>query len=143
MAVVNRDLDPTQKVAVLTGVAQPYVVAATYSVGPIPWPSKLVAAQAQANGLSGAPQMFLQLHRFIAGTGFTSIVLGSTVVVPAFGTSGGVTLSVSAAGTTYPLLAGDLLVFSNPAANTAAAQANIACVIQATQDIKSAFGYTP
>lgn len=142
MAIVNRDLDASEQRHVLVGQAQPYIVAATYGIGPIPFPSKLVAAQAAGRGLSGAPQMILQVHRFIAGTGFTAIVLGSTVVVPAFGTSGGVTLSVSAAGVTYPLLAGDVLVFNNPVADTACASVNVSCVIQATQDIRSAFGYT-
>lgn len=142
MAIVNRDLDVTEQRHVLLGVAQPLIVAATYHIGPVPFPSKLVAAQASAIGLSGAPQLILQLHRFIAGTGFTAITLGSTVVLPAFGTSGGVSMSVQAAGVTFPLQAGDVLVFNNPVADTAAARCNVACVIQATQDIRSAFGYT-
>lgn len=140
MAIVNRDLDSTQQRAEYQSSLANTVTGATYHVALVPYPARLISCYATGVGLSGAPHISLWAHRFIAGTGFTSIVMGSTVVLPAFGTSGGVTLSVQAAGNTYLLQAGDALVLYAQNANTGATEIQVATVVQALQDIKSEFG---
>lgn len=140
MAIVNRDLDNTEQRETLNGQIQAAVTGVTYCVAQVAYPAQLISAWVSGRGLSGTPHLSMWLHRFTPGSGFTSIVMGSTVALPSFGTSGGITFNVSAAGVTYPLQTGDQLVIYTQAANTAADQISSSLVVEALQDIKTAYG---
>ncbi len=90
-------------------------------------------------GISGAPNVLLKALRFVAGTGGTSFAIGSTFAVTAFGTSGYVSYSLPAAGSSLlQLQKGDLLVAVQGGGSGAASTATIIdVVIQNVQDIKT------
>jgi hypothetical protein len=113
----------------------------TYVVGQVPYPAQLISAWTSGRNTSNTPHVSLWVHRFTPGSGFTSIVMGSTVALPEFGTSGGVTFNVAAAGVTYALQAGDQLVaYVQPAATSTVSQLSVSFVVEALQDIKTAYG---
>lgn len=140
MAIVNRDLETSEQRHVLSASVDGAATGVTYALGIVPFQSKLISAMIVAKGLSGAPVGTLWNHRFIPGTGFTSIVMGTSVLIPAFGVSGGITFGVLAAGVTNPLQSGDVLTLATGVANTGAERYVVTYVIQALQDIRSAFG---
>lgn len=140
MAIVNRDLFSTQQRDSYSAALAPTVTGLTYGIMTVPYPATLIAANVAANGLSGAPNFSLWLQRFIVGTGITSIVMGTSQVITTFGTSGAIGFSLNGSGASFPLQAGDQLILSTAAANTATASTSVTLVIQALQDIKSHFG---
>lgn len=140
MAIVNRDLETSEQRHVLSASVDNTITGATYGLCVVPFQSKLISAMASSVGLSGAPIGTLWMHRFIVGTGFTSIVLGTSVAIPAYGLSGGVTFNVLAAGVTNPLQSGDQLTLATGGANTGSVRTVVTFVIQALQDIRTAFG---
>lgn len=139
MAIVNRDLDSSQQVVNASETINNVVTGATYTVTVVSQPAQLVGAGVACKGLSGAPNLSLWIHRFIAGSGFTSIAVGASMVAWAFGTSGGQTFNVGG-GVTYNLMAGDVVALSTAAANTAAESINVSLAMKALQDIKTQFG---
>lgn len=143
MAIVNRDLDSSQKVVNLTRSVQldgaVNTVGLTHGVAVIPAPMQLVGAGVASIGLSGAPNLSLWLQRFVAGSGFTSINMGASMAAWDFGVSGGQTFNV-AAGVTYPLQTGDQLVLCGAGSNLAARSVTVTLALKALQDIKSSFG---
>lgn len=153
MAVVNRTLDASEQRKVFEVNTQALATGVTLQLGIVPYPSVLVEAQIAAWGLSGAPTYALAINRFITGTGFTTIVVGTgTSNIPAeFGTSGpgafGASLFgasgmvLAAAGSTLlNLLPNDVLTLTSGVANTAVKALSCAVVIQPIQDIKVHFG---
>ena len=140
MAIVNRDLYSTQQRDTYSASLVNTVTGATYNLMTVPYPATLIAANVAANGLSGAPNYSLWLQRFIAGAGITSIVMGTSQVITTFGTSGAIGFSLNGSGASFQLLAGDALILSTAAANTASTSTSVTLVIQALQDIKSHFG---
>lgn len=150
MAIVNRDLDPSQQrqtyqalldrtpSSISAGIANPGLSTGnTFLVCNIPFPSQLMAASEACYGTSGSPVHSLWIYRFAAG--FTSIAIGQTMAITAFGTSGIQGFSLFAA-TTFQLLAGDQLVLYTQASNAAVANAMVTVVVKALQDIKTDFG---
>ena len=140
MAIVNRDLFSTQQRDCYSAALAPTATGLTYAIMTVPYPATLIAANVSANGLSGAPNYSLWLQRFIAGSGITSIPMGTSQVITTFGTSGAIGFSLNGSGASFPLLAGDALILSTAAANTSSASTSVTIVIQALQDIKSHFG---
>ena len=140
MAIVNRDLDSSEQKRVVNIKLGGTVTGSTYLLHVVPSQSRLVAAVQAAEGISGSPVHSLWLYRFNAGAGLTNIVLGSTIPVTAYGTSGAATFSVSAAGMTNPLQAGDALVLFVQGANSAVSGCAVGLAIQALQDIRSSYG---
>jgi len=139
MAIVNRDLDPTQQRMVYTAPLTNTITGQTYPLLVVPSPSSLVAMQQCVTGLSGAPNHSVWLQRFVAGAGVTSIVFGASMASVAFATSGGQSFTL-AAGVTFQLQAGDLLMLSTAAANTASTSTVVTLVLRQLQDIVSDFG---
>lgn len=144
MAIVNRDLDPSQQVVNFTasvpvGFVAGGPVGLTNGIAVMPSPGQLVGAGVACQGLSGAPNLSLWLNRFIVGTGYTAIALGASLVAQALGTSGGQTFNVGA-GVTYTLQAGDVISLVAAGANTAIQSATVTLSVKALQDIKSQFG---
>jgi hypothetical protein len=94
-------------------------------------------------GVSGAPSVQLNVDRFIAGVGFTTIILatGTSNTPAAFGTSGVSSAVLATAGSTLRnLLANDVLVLTTGGTNAAANAIVGAVVIRPIQDIKVQFG---
>lgn len=110
----------------------------TFMLATISRPCQLIAAESVVWGLSGAPLHNLWLYRFAGG--FTSILMGNTLTVSAFGTSGAQNYTLSAAAVSFPLVAGDQLFLNTLVAATSVASAQITLVVKSLQDIKTDFG---
>lgn len=152
MAIVNRDLDPSQQsivveqtvyggvaVSASLGLFTPGVATGrTYVIAEVPGPMQLVAAQAAAFGVSGSPAHSLWVYRFSGG--FTSLgAIGQTLAVQGYGTSGAQAFSLFA-GTSILLQAGDLIALYTQGSNAAVDSVTVSLVLKATQDIKTSFG---
>lgn len=103
----------------------------------IPRAMQIQQAQVTCIGISGAPQALLGCLRF--GTTSASFVIGTTTLIPAYGTSGYMPYSVGAAGsTTLNLAKGDLLVMQQLGGSGAATTNTLmTIVVKNLQDIKS------
>lgn len=146
MAVINRALDASEQRKIIAAkyVATELTNGLTNHIGFVPWPGVIDAGQIAVEGVSGAPAYVLGVARFIVGTGFTLIVVGSSQVPPALGTSGvmGSGLSLPASGSTLlNVLANDLLMLSTLGGTGAAAtKVSVSVVVKPIQDIKTHFG---
>lgn len=141
MAIVNRDLDSSQQVVNFSELVQNTTVGSSYGLVVVPCQMQLVGAGVISKGLSGAPNLSLWIERFIAGSGYTAINVGASLVAQAFGTSGGQTFNC-ASGVTWQLQAGDVVSLATAGANTAALSHTVTLALKALQDIKSSFGST-
>lgn len=142
MGVINRTLDNSQQRYVVNTTSAATATGVTGIIVQIDTPVVLEAAQMAAFGLSGAPSVQLVINRFIAGTGFTAISVGSANIVPAFGTSGVMAAGASlpAAGSTLlNLVPNDVIMFQTGVANTAVTGLTINLVLRPIQDIKKYF----
>lgn len=139
MAIVNRDLDSSQQRETYVSTIAPTATGLTYLLAVVPFPAQLIAVQQTAVGLSGAPNHSLWLNRFVVGSGITTMIFGNSIVVTANGTSGPQGFSLATAAS-FLLQAGDVLLLSTAAANTAAASVAVTTVVKALQDYKTSFG---
>lgn len=137
MAIVNRDLAPSQQVRVVDRNFGAVATGVTSVVCLVEAPSQVVAGAVKAFGLSGAPVWSLQILRAVAG-GLTTIGLGATVTL-AEGTTyvQGISFSL---GATNLLQTGDEVIVTSSVANTAALSAQVTLALKATQDVKTFFG---
>lgn len=139
MGIVNRDKDVSEQQAIFEARVQPAVTAATYILMVVPYQAQVMSAMQSVRGLSGAPNHSLWIQRFVAGSGVTSINIGASIVASAFATSAAQTFTLTSAATNL-LQAGDLILLSTDAANTASAEVVVALSLKALQDIKTNFG---
>ena len=151
MAIVNRDLDPTQQRYVFTTLPIPIgisVLANATSISQIqtiaiaPCGSQLLQVATSAFGLSGTPSVGIQVQRFVVGKGLTTIALNgsSLLTISAYSTSGVQVHTLPAAGNTLVLLqSGDHVQLITSTANTSAAY-GVEAVLQILQDVKSDYG---
>lgn len=141
MAVVNRDLDASEQKLVLNAPIGLLGTAATFALALVPYPATLKAVQVAANGLSGSPFWNIEVHRFIAGSGFTAISPGGTLTVAAMGTSGVQGVSLVASGSSLlNLITNDVIAVRTGAANTAVLNGVVSVAVQALQDVKAVYG---
>lgn len=141
MPLVNRDKDVSEQKEVLQSALGVIGTATTLSIVQVPYPSTLREIHVQANGLSGAPFWNFEIHRFIAGTGFTAMSVGSTTTLTAYQTSGIQNISLLASGNSLlNLIAGDCVSVRTGAANTAIGSGVVSVVIQTIQDVKAQYG---
>lgn len=108
----------------------------------VPYTGQLLKVTSAGYGLSSTPTVGLQIQRFIAGVGLTTIPINgsSLLTISAFSTSGMQTHSLPAAGNSLvQLIAGDQVQAVTSTANSAASYAFNA-VIQCLQDFKSQYG---
>lgn len=153
MAIINRTQDASEQRKVMQVALGAVATGVTNVIGVVPYPAVLDEAQIVAYGLSGSPSYALNVDRFIAGTGFTTIVLGtgSSNTPAAFGTSGAGSFGTSlfgasgmilaAAGSTLlNLLPNDVLVLTSGGSNAAAKAVVCAVAIRPIQDVKAHFG---
>lgn len=102
----------------------------------VPRAMQIQSAQVTCIGISGAPQALLGCLRFLSTASF---VIGTTTLIPAFGTSGYMSYSIGAAGsTTLNLAKGDLLALQQLGGSSAASTSTMmTIVVKNLQDIKS------
>lgn len=151
MALLNRDKDQSEQREVyncnLNSVVSAIAASAglvnigvgtglTFPLCTIPFPAQLMAVEEAAWGLSGAPVHSWWIYRFAGG--FTSIAVGQTWTVTAYGTSGA--WGQSLFGASWLLQTGDQVVLYTQGANTAVASSQHTVVVKALQDIKTDFG---
>jgi hypothetical protein len=144
MGIINRTQDGSEQQEVWTiasagsGLSLSVVNGSTWLAQLIvPRAVTIQSAQITALGVSGSPQALLGCLRF--GTSASSFVIGTTTVIPAFGTSGFLPYSLGAAGgTVLNLQKGDILVMQQ-LGGTGAATTNtlMSIVVKNLQDIKS------
>lgn len=142
MAIVNRDLDPSQQKEVLTfNVKLAGVGGGTYVLGNLPFPCEISKIAVTAKSLSGAPSVEVEGYKWAGGVTINSAIM-TALAVPAFGTSGVfVSASLGVAGSTQVQLAAqDQLVATITGANTAADDLCISVVVKKLQDIVSMYG---
>ncbi len=153
MPISNRDLDASEQkksfVVTRSGslggtTLSIFTTVATCQIMTVPFNSALNTLTASANGCSGVLNGEVKVHRFIPGAGVTYISgLGASMTIPEFGTSGIMSASLVAAGSTLlNLLAGDVLFFRAGVANTAAESVTFGITLKALQDFKADFGST-
>lgn len=146
MPISNRDLDVSEQKKTFSfahgRVAAPIVTSSTLILGTVPFPAALKALSVCGHGLSNAPTAELRVQRFIAGSGNTLISgIASSMIIPEWGTSGPLSASLVAAGSTLlQLLPGDNLILLTGTANTSANTLSGAFVLQALQDIRADLG---
>lgn len=139
MAIVNRDLDASQKNYVVQNAQGALATGVSSWVGTVPSAGNILGWQFSGKGLSGTPVYQLAVARWTSA-GITNFALGSAITLAgAFGLSGGLVGATFNSGS-YAAQAGDLLVVNTSGANTAVTDLVVAVVIKATQDIKTAYG---
>ena len=148
MPIVARDLDVSErkfvlefKTSKLMNGATTIPTGATLLVGIVRFPAEIQSIVIYGQGNSGVPAMVPDILRFIPGAGFTAItglVAGSTILLPNYGTSGAVSASLVAAGSTLlQCLAGDVIQVRVAGTNTATTDLDIMVVVKKLQDIVS------
>jgi hypothetical protein len=142
MSIVNRDLDPTQQR--WTFDAQPAVssVSTIIHLGIAPCAAQLLVVASTAFGVSGTPNLGVQIQRFVVGSGLTTIPVNGSSLLPvtAYSVSGMQTQSLPATGNTLlQLLKGDDVQLITSGANSAATYV-IEAVAQILQDVQSTYG---
>lgn len=139
MAIINRELDPSQKRHELAVKVNGTVTGASHVLLAVPFNCKVVGAFESAHGLSGSPTHALVAERFIVGSGATIIGgWAATLAVSAFGTSGSQGFSCPAASF-ITLNAGDVIALYPTGTNAAVAQLSISLVLECIDDIKKSF----
>lgn len=137
MAVLNRDLAPSQQIQMIRANLGLTATGATAIIAQIEAPGEIIAGQVWANGLSGAPVWSFGLLRALSG-GLTLIGLGATVS-PAGATINGVSFSLGQTTSAYAQT-NDLLVMTTGGSNTAALSGAVTVALKMTQDVKTFFG---
>lgn len=153
MAIANRTLDPTQKNMVMPVNLAATATGITVLIGLVPQPSTYIGGQMAAYGVSGSPQIQINVGRFIAGAGYTTwpLATGTSNVVANYGTSGpgafgaslfgaSAMISIVSGSTLANLQANDLLFITTGGANSAVVGAHVGVVIQPIQDLVYRYG---
>lgn len=140
MAIVNRDLDPSQQKDVVVYCSNGAVATGvTKFISVVPYPAVLQSLAAAAHGVSNAMQVAFNLERFTSA-GVTVIPLGiSNLVLQNFSVSGALGFSgLAAAGSTLlNLQYGDVLSMTTSVANGNALDLSLELVLKKVQDIVS------
>ena len=139
MGIVNRTMDATEQKEALVISHSNVVNQHDLVAKVIERPCVISDMKVAMLGVSGSPNVLLKALRFVAGTGGSSFLIGSTFAVTTFATSGYLSYSLPASGSTLlNLQKGDVLVVVQGGGTGAASTATtIEIVLQNTQDIKS------
>ena len=139
MGIINRTMDASeQKEAIKISVLAP-VNGSEVLIPPFERNVTISDAKVSLLGISGAPTVHLRGLRFIAGTGGSSFAIGSSFAVTAFGTSGYLSYSLPASGSTLlNLQKGDCIsVIFGGGTGAACTTATLELVVQNVADIKT------
>lgn len=139
MGIINRTKDASEQKESIIGIAANPVNGQDIVIGIMERAVNVTDCKVSMLGLSGAPTVVLKALRFIAGTGGSSFALGTTFAISAYGTSGYVSYSLLASGSSQlSLQKGDLLVATQGGGTGAASTSTIVeVVVQTLQDIKT------
>jgi len=140
MAIINRSMDDSEKKeSVRIAVRLP--INGSEVIVPIERACTITDVKTTLLGISGAPDMHLRGLRFIAGTGGSSFAIGSSFATTAYGTSGILSYSLPATGSTLlNLQNGDALVVAFAGGSGAASTSVVVdIVLKNIQDIKTWF----
>ena len=143
MAIVNRDLDTSQKKESVQSVVASLALGASHAVIAVPqYPVELKYVAVSPVAIAAAPVLSLEIIRFVTGAGLTVIPgIAATLAVAAHGTSGVQGFSLAAPGSTLlNLQSGDMLGIRIPGASGAVTTMGVNVIWNPTQDIKGAFG---
>lgn len=138
MAIVNRDLAPSQQVRVVDRNFGLVATGVTAMVCIAEAPCQVFAGGLKAYGLSGSPVWSFSILRSTAG--LTTLGLGATVtLVDGASLVQGISFSLGSTSSLF-LQTGDQLIVTTGVANTAALQAQVNVCLKFTQDVKTFFG---
>lgn len=140
--IINRDKNLTEQVDNWDVQTAVIGISTLLPLVSVPYVGQLQKVVVAAFGLSGSPQIQLQIQRFIAGSGLTTIPLNgsSLLTIQAFSTSGLQTFTIPALSSTLvQLQANDQLQAVTSTANTAATY-SFNCIVQCLQDFKTQYG---
>jgi hypothetical protein len=143
VGIKNTGLHVSEQRKELTAGAAAVATGVTGILSHVPWPCVVEAGQAAAFGTSGSPTVQFFINRFIVGSGITTIQIGSTSALVAYGTSGVLAngLSLPAAGaTTLNLQANDVLMYQTGGANSAVTGLSLKLVVRPLQELRTYFG---
>jgi hypothetical protein len=147
MAIINRDLDPSEQLRTLGCEVITTAVGASagnsYHVAQAPYPCTLKAVSIAAQSISGAPVVSLDVKRWTAAGVTTIPFVGSTLAVLAYGASAAYTLiPLSSSVTMTELQAGDVVVLNQnfSGGGVAIGGAAVTVGVSALQDYKTFFG---
>jgi hypothetical protein len=141
MAIVNRDLAPSQQVRVTDRSFGLVATGVTSIIALAEAPCQVVAGAVKAFGLSGSPVWTFQILRTVSG-GLTTIGLGATITLLEGTTyTQGISFSLGSTSSAF-LQTGDALMLTTSGANTAALSAMVNVELKAIQDVKTFFGTT-
>jgi len=148
MGIINRDLSSSEQKECWQEQFSSLVTGSTYVIALLPVNGLVTGVFATGFGLSNTPSVSYWLYRFNTGTnngttatGFTSIGIGATITVPAFGTSGfnwyGATLNGISVSNVLGVTSfqGDLLVAQVTGSNAAIQLAALGGIVKATDSI--------
>lgn len=139
MPNINRTDDASQQQEILSITNNVLTVngSTLYCGTVVPRAMSIQSIQLTGFGVSGAPQALLGCLRFANSTSF---VIGTTTLIPAYGTSGYLPYSLAAAlgATTLSLQKGDVLVLQQlGGVGAATLGVSVDIVVKNLQDIKS------
>lgn len=139
MGIINRTNDVSEQKESIKLTALNPVNGSEFILPPLERAVTITDCKASLLGISGAPTMHLRALRFIAGTGGSSFAIGTSFAVTAFGTSGFVSYSLPATGSTLlNLQKGDcVVVIAGGGTGAAATTLTVDLVVQNIQDIKT------
>lgn len=139
MSNINRNMDPSEQKEAFVASYPNVVNTQDMVVKIVERPCTVTDAKVSLLGISGSPTVLLKVLRFVAGTGGSSFLLGTTFAPLAFGSSGMFGYSIHASGSSQlSLQKGDMIVAVQGGGTGAATTATIVeVVVQNTQDIKS------
>lgn len=140
MGIINRTMDATEQKEAFVAVTTALTVnQQDIFIKAIERPCVITDCKVAMNGVSGAPNVMLKALRFVAGTGGSTFLIGSTFVVTTYATSGYLSYSLPATGSTLlNLQKGDILLAVHGGGTGAATTSTIIdVVVQNLQDFKS------
>ena len=139
MAITNRAMDASEQKEALKVTVSNAVNGQDIVLGVIERPQTISDCKVMGLGVSGAPNVLLKALRFVAGTGGSSFLIGSTFPFTTYATSGMLSVSLPASGSTLlQLQKGDVLVAVHGGGTGAATTVTaIEVVLQNIQDIKT------
>lgn len=139
MAIVNRDLDNSEKKVEFNWQGTAATSGGTYQLALVPYQCEVEKIVVAGIGLSGSPTVEVEAYKFAGGITINSD-LSSALTVTAWGTSGSQEMTLGTAGSTQVLLDADSkLVIRAAGANSAVADLCVSVVVRKLQDIVSHF----
>lgn len=139
MGTLNRTKDLSEQKEGIKMGAVTVANATTFGYVPIERSMTIVDCKTMAQGISGSPVVFLSVFRFTGVSGSASFTIGSSFVLGAYSSSGFLTYSLPAAGsTTLSLQKGDILFCTQNGGTGAATTATtIEVITQNLTDVKT------